>query len=253
MMRELARCCRKEVDGQSKVKVKALSWGERVKLGHLPFRRDCRVCQEASARGRPHRRVRHPGWERVVGTDVDGVQDKRYLLVAAYTWPQIDTSEGEELPCDEPGGEEEGGRLEEGLLPEEDPGEEAAEEGFEVGGAAEEQEQPILPEPQKEPHPLKTLYMTVPLRSKDRKEVLAKSMMRRVLIATKWDPVWWPCVARYVSEVRIGYDLKGHKPKYQFGEDVVVPKRAWKQKSFRTRGANILRRSTTSRMGMRCC
>ena len=304
MMRELARCLRKEVDGQSKVKVKSLSWEEHVKLGHLPFRRDCRVCQEASARDRPQRRVRHPAGNVlsvdlsgpfIMGTDVDGVQDKRYLLVAAYTWPQIDTSEGEELPGDE-GGEEEGGGLEEGLLPEEDPGEEAAEEGFEVGGAAEEQEQPILPEPQKEPHPLKTLYMTIPLRSKDRKEVLAaiqevyirlrregflvlrlhsdkggefmskelaswcrlrdirkstrtpdqmqengraeaavgvvKSMMRRVLIATKWDPVWWPCIARYVSEVRFGYDLKGHKPKYQFGEDVVVPKRAWKQKSF---------------------
>ena len=182
MMRELARCLRKEVDGQSKVKVKSLSWEEHVKLGHLPFRRDCRVCQEASARDRPHRRVRHPAGNVlsvdlsgpfIMGTDVDGVQDKRYLLVAAYTWPQINTSEGEELPGDEPGGEEEGGGLEEGLLPEEEPGEEAAEEGFEVGGAAEEQEQPILPEPQKEPHPLKTLYMTVPLRSKDRKEVLA--------------------------------------------------------------------------------
>ena len=45
--------------------------------------------------------------------------------MAAYTWPQIDASEGEELPGDE-GGEEEGGGLEEGLLPEEDPGEEAA-------------------------------------------------------------------------------------------------------------------------------
>ena len=37
------------MDGESRSKVKALSWEEHVKLGHLPFRRDCRVCQEASA------------------------------------------------------------------------------------------------------------------------------------------------------------------------------------------------------------
>ena len=82
MMRELARCLRKEVDGESRTKVKALSWEEHVKLGHLPFRRDCRVCQEASAKDRPHRRVRHPAGNVlsvdlsgpfIKGIDVDGV------------------------------------------------------------------------------------------------------------------------------------------------------------------------------------
>ncbi|CAJ1343369.1 unnamed protein product, partial [Effrenium voratum] len=293
MMRELARCLRKEVDGESRSKVKALSWEEHVKLGHLPFRRDCRVCQEASAKDRPHRRVRHPAGNVlsvdlsgpfIKGIDVDGVQDRRYLLVH--------TEEGEELPAAEPGEGED-------LLPveeQEDQGEQEEEEGFNVEEAREEEEQPVIPEIQKEPHPLKTLYMTVPLKSKDKREVLAaiqevyirlrreghlvlrlhsdkggefmskelaswcrlrdirkstrtpdqmqengraeaavgvvKSMVRRVLIASRWEPKWWPCIARYVSEVRFKFDQTGDHPKYQFGEEVVVPKRAWKQKSF---------------------
>ncbi|CAJ1396873.1 unnamed protein product [Effrenium voratum] len=271
MMRELARCLRKEVDGESRTKVKALSWEDR-----------------------PHRRVRHPAGNVlsvdlsgpfIKGIDVDGVQDRRYLLVAAFTWPQIHTEEGEELRED--------------LLPVEeqvDQDEQEEEEGFIVEGAREEDEQPVIPEIQKEPHPLKTLYMTVPLKSKDKREVLAaiqevyirlrreghlvlrlhsdkggefmskelaswcrlrdirkstrtpdqmqengraeaavgvvKSMVRRVLIASRWESKWWPCIARYVSEVRFKFDQTGDHPKYQFGEEVVVPKRAWKQKSF---------------------
>ena len=100
---------------------------------------------------------------------MDGVQDRRYLLVAAFTWPQIHTEEGEELPAAEPGEGED-------LLPVEeqvDQDEQEEEEGFSVEGAREEDEQPVIPEIQKEPHPLKTLYMTVPLKSKDKREVLA--------------------------------------------------------------------------------
>ena len=86
--------------------------------------------------------------------------------MAAFTWPQIHTEEGEELPAAEPGEGED-------LLPVEeqvDQDEQEEEEGFSVEGARE-RTSSRFPEIQKEPHPL--MYMTVPLKSKDKREVLA--------------------------------------------------------------------------------
>ena len=282
--------------------MKKLSWEEHIKLGHLPYRRDCRVCQEASARDRPHRRLRHPEGNVLsvdltgpfrYGRDTDDVEDKRYLLVATYTWPQVNVEEAEALP--------EGHREEDdsGHLPEpveEIPEEEEAEESLEVEeGASPEAEEPIIPE-REEPGPLKTLYFTVPLRSKEKKEVLGgiqeiyirlrregmlvnrlhsdqggeftsrelaawcrvrdikktlrspdqkpengraeaavgvlKSVMRRIFLMTGWSTSWWPCVARFASEARLAYDLHAERPKFTIGQEVLVPKRAWKQRAF---------------------
>ena len=165
MMREISRCLKWEMTRELP-KMKKLSWEEHIKLGHLPYRRDCRVCQEASARDRPHRRLRHPEGNVLsvdltgpfrYGRDTDDVEDKRYLLVATYTWPQVNVEEAEALP--------EGHREEDdsGHLPEpveEIPEEEEAEESLEVEeGASPEAEEPIIPE-REEPGPLKTLYFS---------------------------------------------------------------------------------------------
>ena len=40
--------------------LRALTWEQHVEAGHVPFRRDCRICQESSAKSKPHRRVHHP-------------------------------------------------------------------------------------------------------------------------------------------------------------------------------------------------
>ena len=37
-----------------------LSWQEHIQHGHVPFRRDCLVCQQSLQQQAPHRRVRHP-------------------------------------------------------------------------------------------------------------------------------------------------------------------------------------------------
>lgn len=85
---------------EKRVTLKALSWQEHIAQGHVPFRRDCAVCQRAAAKDRPHRAspcvlaldLTGPF---VLGTDIDG-DPKKYLLVGAYTWPVMD-----EAPWDE--------------------------------------------------------------------------------------------------------------------------------------------------------
>ena len=40
-------------------KIKQLSWQEHIACGHVPYRRDCRVCQETNQQCAPHRKTRH--------------------------------------------------------------------------------------------------------------------------------------------------------------------------------------------------
>ncbi|CAJ1347644.1 unnamed protein product, partial [Effrenium voratum] len=79
-----------------KTAVRKLSWAERLANGHTPYRRDCRVCQEASAQGRAHRRIAHPQAHILSvdlagplrrGHDIDG-KSCRYFLMGAYTLPR---------------------------------------------------------------------------------------------------------------------------------------------------------------------
>ena len=78
---------------EPEVKVKALSWDQHVQNGHVPFRRDCRVCQQQSAKSRPHRKIKHPlagtlsldtaGPYPVAPNDRDTA---KCILVGTYTW-----------------------------------------------------------------------------------------------------------------------------------------------------------------------
>ena len=87
--------------------LRALSWDEHCQAGHVPFRRDCLICQEASAKSRPHRKVPHP----LAGTlfldtagpfrvAYEGKVKKKFILVGAFTWLQ--PTGGKEDPEDVP-------------------------------------------------------------------------------------------------------------------------------------------------------
>ena len=115
MMREVARSIQQHVL-KKEVTIKKLSWEEHLRNGHLPFRKDCRVCQEASAKSMPHRRVVGPriGKARagVLSVDTTGplVKGKdvvggvaRFLLVGAFTWilPKDSKMKEEKFPDQE--------------------------------------------------------------------------------------------------------------------------------------------------------
>ena len=102
LMKAVAEALGQQVFGQAvDYQLRALSWNQHVEAGHVPFRRDCRICQEAAAKGRPHRKVQHPlcGTLSVdttgpfkVGIDYD-VKTKfrmKYMLVGAFTWLKPD-------------------------------------------------------------------------------------------------------------------------------------------------------------------
>ena len=92
LCRAIARACSGQIFA-TKYFVKQLSWQQHVECGHTPFRRDCRVCQESSAKARPHRSVPHPLCG-VLSVDITGplcpskLNDDRmrYILVGAFTW-----------------------------------------------------------------------------------------------------------------------------------------------------------------------
>lgn len=56
LCREIARALMEPMGEE--IKLQKMSWKEHVALGYTPFRRDCRICQEA-AKDRPHPRVPH--------------------------------------------------------------------------------------------------------------------------------------------------------------------------------------------------
>ena len=78
---------------RAKLKAAKMSWAEHLERGHTPFRRDCRLCQEASARGRMHSKVKHPR-AGVMSLDVTGPYKKgkdidgeaKFMLIGTYTW-----------------------------------------------------------------------------------------------------------------------------------------------------------------------
>ena len=75
------------------IKLKPMTWSQHVQAGHVPFRRDCRICQESSAKSHPHKRVAHPQ-AGTLSIDVagpyqeayEGAQKRRYMLIGAFTW-----------------------------------------------------------------------------------------------------------------------------------------------------------------------
>ena len=108
MMREVARAIYLQVqEGEEGKSVRKLSWDEHLRLGHVPFRRDCLICQQSRQKQNPHRRNRHP-LSGVLSLDTAGpyrdgtdlVMTSRYLCVGAFTWAFPKGTRGFEEPKD---------------------------------------------------------------------------------------------------------------------------------------------------------
>ena len=108
MMREIARAIYLQVqEGEEGKSVRKLSWDEHLRLGHVPFRRDCLICQQSRQKQNPHRRNRHP-LSGVLSLDTAGpyrdgtdlVMTSRYLCVGAFTWAFPKGTRGFEEPKD---------------------------------------------------------------------------------------------------------------------------------------------------------
>ncbi len=92
MMKEVARWVVEEVQ-REEVRLKGLSWDEHIQLGHVPFRRDCKICQESRQKQHPHRKVKHP-LSGLLSLDTSGphkdgqdlANQARYMMVGAFTW-----------------------------------------------------------------------------------------------------------------------------------------------------------------------
>ena len=79
---------------QQTPKLRPLSWEEHIRYGHVPYRRDCAICQQAMQQQAPHRKIQNPKGG-ILSVDVAGPLKRasdlgglkaRYLLVAALTW-----------------------------------------------------------------------------------------------------------------------------------------------------------------------
>ena len=83
--------------GASLGRMTAKEWQLHVRRDHIPYRKDCRHCVQASA-GRPHRRVAHRS-AYVLSADVAGpfrskgvdteTNQHRFMLVCAYQFPKL--------------------------------------------------------------------------------------------------------------------------------------------------------------------
>ena len=109
MMSMVARALLEQVLKRSP-KIKVLSWEEHIALGHVPPRRDDRICQETRQQSSPRRKVEHK-LSGVLSLDTAGplklAYDQGgfmsgYFMVGAFTWAvpctieEVTTPEGEE-------------------------------------------------------------------------------------------------------------------------------------------------------------
>eukprot|EP00435_Cladocopium_sp_Y103_P030785 s439_g7.t1 len=94
LMRAISECLQKDTLKQE-VKLRALSWKEHIAAGHTPFRKDCLICQQSSAKDHHHRRSKQPPRVGVLSLDLSGPfkvapdlhsRSAKYLLVGAFTW-----------------------------------------------------------------------------------------------------------------------------------------------------------------------
>ena len=179
------------------VEVKIRSWRTHVRQHHYPFRKDCQVCQEAAARGRPHLREKLPPRAAVLSLDIagpmkvaDDVNRKKakYVLVGTFTWPTGGVGEDLEEKVEEEMEEDEGllqiEDLEDGeekeevevralqRQDEEDGEGEEVEEGSVLGAHGDELGQPEDEEEERREAQIEVHRMAVPLPSKHSDDIL---------------------------------------------------------------------------------
>ena len=75
-------------------KLKPMSWQEHLAFGHIPYRRDCKICQETLQQCAPHRKSKHviggvlslDTAGPLIGAYDQGGGMARYFLAGALTW-----------------------------------------------------------------------------------------------------------------------------------------------------------------------
>ena len=180
MMSGIAEASMRTV-GQA-VKRRLFSWRTHIAREHVPFRKDCQVCQEGAARDRPHRRQHLPPKVGVLSLDTAGpfcLSDDvgpsapgsrglkaKFILVGTFTWLTGKKGEDLEAPVIEP---VEGAPdlIEEELEPGDDPGEI---EDLPIGGDQSEDDEdgcdgPDMPQVQ-------VYRLALPMPTKQKDEVL---------------------------------------------------------------------------------
>ena len=181
LCRAIAEACAAHFKEEGHVKVKKMTWEQHCQNGHVPFRRDCRTCQEQSAKSKPHRKVMHP-LAATLSLDTagpypiakDGREMAKYILVGTYTW-LLPQEQHPPVPDDEFADsdavvfEEEAEESEEIMEEKEDDEEEAMEEPEEAKEAEEER---MESEEREDPN-LITFRLAIPMASKDQKTVLS--------------------------------------------------------------------------------
>ena len=118
-------------------KLKPMSWQEHLAFGHIPYRRDCKICQETLQQCAPHRKSKHviggvlslDTAGPLIGAYDQGGGMARYFLAGALTWrvpkgtnrlqqPPTQSLEGDEPWIeDREEGEVEDGEDQLGILP----------------------------------------------------------------------------------------------------------------------------------------
>ena len=187
LMRMLA-CAIKEQTFQSKVQLAPMSWDDHIRFGHVPYRKDCKTCQETLQQQEPHRRARNLQ-AGTLSLDVAGPfkpaydlggHQARWFLAGALVWRVPKDTERmrqppeEALQGDEPAIEEE----------EEEMQEEHAEAEAQHEEAEEEQrrEEPGDLEAQTE---VRVFRLSLPMTTKTAREVSSTAM--EMLIKLKVD------------------------------------------------------------------
>ena len=146
LMHMIATALQEQVLHQD-VQLKALSWQEHIAFNHIPYRRDCRVCQESLQQADTHHRVRNP-MGGILSLDVAGPMKPaydqgggmaRWFLAGALTWRVPKGTDKMKQPIEEPL-EEDAPAIE--AADEEEPEDQQPDEAGEGRGGREDPDQP---------------------------------------------------------------------------------------------------------------
>eukprot|EP00434_Breviolum_minutum_P034818 symbB.v1.2.030822.t1/scaffold3511.1/size105743/1 len=222
-----------------------LSWADHLKNGHIPYRRDCRICQETLQLQRPHRGVKNAisgvlsvdtAGPLELSTDVDGSEAK-FLLVGALTWlvhrevPLKKSLPEEPLPEDAPSLDV----ILEGDKDQEEEGLGQSSSHDASGNAEEEAPRDVVeeeavpkqggPEEELGDFQIQVFRMTIP-------DAIEECTSCRVLHAAGTNTNHWAFATRYVNEILAHQRLAKPIDFPQFLAPVQCRKRYWKTKSL---------------------
>eukprot|EP00435_Cladocopium_sp_Y103_P065438 s603_g27.t1 len=104
LMREIALVIQSQIwQTPALKKASWTTWKEHILAHHVPYRKDCKVCQEGCGKEPYHRRSHLPARAGVLSVDVSGPfleapdlhrgAKAKYMLVGAFTWPSRKTED----------------------------------------------------------------------------------------------------------------------------------------------------------------